>query len=446
MTDLLLFVAAKLAVLSFGAPAAFLAESRTHGRIARLAIAYVTGCVVLTAWALALSYLHVRWTPLTLGAPLIAAAIAGIWLVRRYSRPVEVSTAREPLDVRIVLSGVVTALALAHVFFSIIATRMTSADYLYFWGAKATRFAQAGGIDLELLRNPLMMHLHPTYPPLVTVNYAWDNLVMGRMAWRVEMLNTWLWFAATVVVLYSMLSHRIGRRNAAPVVAFWSMALGIGLEWSFTAGNAESPLVLFAVVAAMALLPGTPRPSVLAVVALVGCVWTKTEGTVLWLVLAAAAATVRFGTPRRSWIRDLAAPVLVPAAALGAWFLFEWLNGLPTSDPTRERAFAASFSAARQVIGAMLWYLHGATYWLSWLVPAVVLFASFKWWREAALPAIAALLLLGFYFGYYLHVEPAMVTDMIKWTFPRVSLPSLALWIVAAGLAWGTQPSRRAEL
>ncbi|HEX8254081.1 MAG TPA: hypothetical protein VF846_13120 [Thermoanaerobaculia bacterium] len=442
MSDFLLFVAAKLAVFSFGAPAAFLPQSRSFGRAARLGMAYVTGCVVLTAWALALSYVRVRWTLLTIGAPMLAASIAALWLGRRYSRGRD-ATDREPLDLQIIMSGVITTLASAHVLFSLLATRMTSADYLYFWGAKAAKFAAAGGIDLDSLRNSLLIHLHPTYPPLVTVNYTWDILLIGRMAWRLEMLNTWLWFVAAVAVLQGLLSQRIGRRNAAPVVAFWSAALAIGLESSFTGGNAESPLILFTVIAAMALLPGEPRHSVLAVVALVGCVWTKTEGTVIWLILVGCAAIVRFAAPLRSWLRELAAPFLVPAAALGAWMLFEWLNGLPTSDPTREQAFAASFSAAQQVIGAMFSHLHSGTYWLSWLVPAAVLLVSWKSWRQAALPAISALLLLAFYFGYYLHVEAAMVQDMVKWTLPRVSLPSLALFIIAAGMSWATRHPER---
>ena len=431
MTEILLFVAAKLSVVAIGSMACVIRPLKDWSIPARLGAYFGVGSVLLTLHMQLLALLAIRWTLITVLIPLIVLAIvANIAVYRSRQR-----NAPSPSDR---IATIITTLACVHLTLMLITTQATSSDYLYFWGAKAVKWAHFAGMGGRYLADPWVMHLHAPYPPLVSANFAWDIIVAGQFYWRAELLTTVLWLAATAVVLRALLTTQIGFISAGAVTACWSVILALSLAASYSGGNAEAPLVFFATVAVAALISGRAYLP-LAVVSLAGLVLTKIEGTVLWLMIVALGFV--FLSDTRKKIPAIAL-VVIPAAAIGLWWLYELVHGIPFSDPTREQAFNMTFSHITAIPGAMLRYSAAGTWGLSWLVPILVLVIARPKKASVWFPIAVAVLLSAFYVVYYLHArgDPG---PWISYTWPRVSQPALSLLILAAGIA-AFSTSRRA--
>ena len=132
--------------------------------------------------------------------------------------------------------------------------RATSVDYVYFWGVKAARFAAARGVDPVLLGWPFFFHAVPSYPPLVPIVEAFPAMLAGEMAWRTGPLAALFWLVAALPVVWFALRRRLPADGAAAVAAFWTVAVGLSIVWSFSGGNGEAPLLFFLTVAGATLL------------------------------------------------------------------------------------------------------------------------------------------------------------------------------------------------
>lgn len=430
MTAWPLYLVAKLGLVLFGLPVAFIHPVRDWSVPARAGAAFGAGAVALTLNGVLLSILGVRWTIATLAIPLATISVlTTVLLFRRAAAP------RPERDGPRWPAWSIAAAGWLHYALSVISLRATSADYVYFWGPKAVRFAARGGIDAQLLGDAYMAHLRPTYPPLVTIGYSWDILVSGSMLWHIEMFDSVLWLVAATVVLHAILESTRGRHGTA-VAAFWSVAICASAAYSFTAGNAEAPLIYFATLAAAALAQPGRGPTILAAVMLSGCVLTKSEGRVLWIVIVAGVILAHLARRERLDFRRLSAIVFVPAIAVGSWYAYLIQHRLPTHDEMRQGLLSqVDLSQAPAVAVTLLRHLDAGSRGVAWLLPAAILVVCRRGWRNAIAPAAASIGLMTVYFVNYL-AEKRPLEMVMLWEVPRISQPSLSLLIVAAALAY----------
>lgn len=435
MTELVLYVVAKGGIVLFGIAAGFVERVRHWSLPARAAVAYGTGAVALTLHATVLSAIAIPWTVATLALPLIALSGTALMLTLRWS-PARRGSPVHPE--RPWFAWAITAAGLLHYALSVISLRSTSMDYLYFWGPKAVRFTAARGIDATLLADPFFMHLRPTYPLLVPVGYSWDSMLTGRMLWRLEMLDSAIWLAAAAVIVHAILAETYGPR-ARIGAAFWSVAISASAAASYSAGNAEAPLVFYVTIAAAALANADRGLEIIAAIMLAGSVLTKSEGRVLWIAIVAGAALAALVRRERRTARRFVPAVIVPAAALGVWYGYQLLHRLPLRDEMRQAVFSdLDFSRAGIVATTMFRFLGEGTWGLGWVVAIAVLLICRKSWREAILPAAASLSVMALYLVYYLHERRPLELVMF-WEVPRISQPSLSLLILAAAQVHGRE-------
>ena len=168
MKETLLFAAAHALLVPLGVAAAFHPSVRPLGAAARTAAAFAAGAVGLTVEAILYGALGVRWTVAALGLPLFAvsAALAGAW---RRRAPETSGRARKPSPGIAAAALLASGAACVHLVAKLVSARDTSVDFVFFWGVKAARFAQAGGFDVSLLGSPFFLHAAPDYPPLAPV-------------------------------------------------------------------------------------------------------------------------------------------------------------------------------------------------------------------------------------------------------------------------------------
>lgn len=428
-----LYLAAKLAFVLFGMPVAFIDPVRRWSLPARAGSAFGAGALALTLHGLLLSMVGVRWTIASLALPLFAISVTAVAILLRRERVTPPAAPIRPLWLAWIIAGA----GWLHYALSVISLRSTSADYVYFWGPKAVRFAAAGGIDAQLLADGYMTHLRPTYPPLVTIGYAWDILVSGGMKWHVQMLDSVIWLVAAAVVLHALLAETL-ERHATTVVAFWSVAICASAAFSYTAGNAEAPLIYFATLSGVALFRSDRGSTIFGAVMLSGCVLTKSEGRVLWIAITGGALLAQLVRRERIDLRRVAVVIAAPALAVGAWYAYLMQHGLPTHDEMRQGLLdQVDPSQAGAVAVTMLRHLDAGSHGAAWLVPAAILIVCWRrGWRNAIAPAAASFALMAVYFVNYL-AEKRPLEMVMLWEVPRISQPSLSLWIVAAALAYG---------
>jgi hypothetical protein len=445
MRPSLLYLVAHASLILLGGCAAFHPSVRALGTAARLAAAFGTGAILLTLEALLFSVLGIPWSLPALAAPLLAATAVAGW--KAGARLPEPAPREKPARWAAAAGAALVVLAAAHLATSLATSRSTSVDYLFFWGVKAVQFADARGIDVELLKWPFFIHGAPDYPPLVPVVQAWGVLLAGEMPWRrAGPLASSLWFLAALPAVFALLRRAIGANPAVAVTAFWSVALAVSLSVSYSGGNAEAPLLFYETVALAALLT-EPRDATAAdrwlpATALAGAALTKVEAlpAIACLVLGTALRDRMEGRPR-ALLRagQLAA---VPAVAVSCWFVFQRLAGLPVGYRGHGRFLELHMEHLGSVAREMLRNLDAGTFWLSWGVPALLLLL-FGRRAGRALPALAMaagiLLFLGF---DYLH-DADDPWERIGWTFPRVSQPALSALILGAAAAMFGGPRRR---
>jgi len=447
MSPAVVYLLSHVLLVPLGAAAAFHPSVRDLPVAARCGLAFGSGAVFLTIEGLLTSLAGLPWSVASLAAPLLALSAVSVLVAGRRRAPAVPPLPHSGWRPATILAGAAVLLALVHLSLSLATARATSVDFLFFWGVKAARFAEAKMIHTELLAWPYFAHAVPDYPPLVPVTEAFSVLAAGEMPWRRAPIASMFWLAAALPLVYGLLRRRLDKDAAAGVTAFWGAALSTSLVHSYSGGNAEAPLLFFETVAGAALLAEEEReraPSrFLPALAMAGAVLTKVEAVPALLFLV-AGTLLRDRLERRPAVFREALPLIVfPALALGSWFAFQWLSGLRVGYRGHGPFFAITFAHLGSIAKEFPRQLNAGTFGLSWILPLAFLATSRQF--RAALPGLAlAVGLLGFLAFDYLHdvTDPAV---RIGWTLPRVSQPALSLTILGAGIVFFSGQSRRPD-
>lgn len=421
-----------------GLPVIWMAEVRQWSGMGRAAAAFAVGAIVVAAESTALTLVGVAWNPwLVLGPPILLAA----WLfshARGVPRPQR--RAFRPGALAAAIGALVAAVAIGYMAWSLGTSRATSTDFLLFWGVKSVYLAKLRGVDASWMAWPFFGHAQPFYPPLVTTLDAWGILAAGRMPWRTAPLVTLIWLGAASVLVLEMARRRLGDRDATLVAAFWTAALSTSLVASYSGANAEAPLLLYETAAGLLLLTEDERPGSsrrwLAGLLLAGAVLTKIEGTIgSGLLILGVVLRDRFARRRISW-RELAALMIPPLCAGLLWWAYLRRFRIPAAYSGRGRLAELHWDRLPDLVGPMLQNLSAGTWWVAWIVPAVVLVVfGRRCWRRL-LPALAAAVgLLLFFLFVYLH-ETRPQAERIGWEIPRTAQSPLSLLILSAAICW----------
>jgi hypothetical protein len=289
--------------------------------------------------------------------------------------------------------------------YGVLTARETCADLLYFWGPKAVRFAAGRGIDVAFLKAPDHFLMHPDYPPLVPLLYAWGAMLAGGFSYWGPLLLT-----AVLVGLTALLVPGRGGVLMAALLAF-------GYAQALAAGAADPILILFEVAALSALT--FLDDALLASIALAGAAMTKVEGAAFVLVAIVAYAIVS-----RRPLRALAIAI-APAVLLGSWIVFARAHGLIDSYARG----ATPFLWSNETLAAVARQASYHAVYLPWIaVLAPLAFA--KRWKRAALPLLVAAGSIAYILFFYMH--PDANRDLwIAVSAERVLLTPLAALAVA---------------
>ncbi|HLN81623.1 MAG TPA: hypothetical protein VK392_10565, partial [Thermoanaerobaculia bacterium] len=316
-----------------GAPLLKARAFRVFGLPTRAVLSGGVG-MVLVSWTMTVFALfRLRWGPILV---LVAAAVAfALRLLLREdegSPPLSSGEARGEGAERAItlLAHLLTALSLLTALAATVSGRWTSPDLLFFWGPKAQQFAAARTIDADFLREPFLQYLHVYYPPLVTNTWAFGAMVAGRFPWGAATLTFPLLLAATSIGLLGILKTASVSAPAAATTALVTSALALAGIHASVAGNGESSLLFFEILA-MALLmtpvSATAGGKLLAGLFLAGVATAKVEG--LPFIFATAGLFVLLSRERfRTAVRTLLLLLGPAVIALGAWFAFGELRHL----------------------------------------------------------------------------------------------------------------------
>jgi hypothetical protein len=382
-----IWVAATLLFLFFGVP--------SRGIGVRFATGLVIGGTVMWIEALA----GIPWTWIALGIPLCVAAAA---LGRRWSRE-----GARPYTI-----WAITLLAI----YGVATARETNADLLFFWGPKAQRFFMARTIDVAFLKFPHYYLMHPDYPPLQPLVYAWNSIAAHRFSYFGAT------FLAPLYLLAAVLAFRdLARKDVFAILL--AALLAFGFASGRVAGGADPQLLLFEIVALTAL---TFREDcdLIAAIALAGAAFTKVEGSAFAVIVIVAFAITRRNVKRAAIV---AAPAIV---LLGSWIAFARHHDLLDS-------YARGGAPMHLDALGLVLYVAGfeASYRAAYL-PWIAVLAPLPFgrnWSRAALPLLVAAGSIASILFFYLH-EPNAVW-WIKASAERVLLTPLSALLVASAAA-----------
>jgi len=376
----------------------------------RIAIAFAGGCVAVAVVMFVFSLVHVPFTRATL---LIALAVF-VCGVRRPCRRSDGKSGGMAAALQIIFG--LTA-------YGLLTARETCGDLIFLWGPKAQAFYLAEKIDVAFLSFPHYSLMHPDYPPLLPLVYAFASSVAHGFSWWGALFATLILFAATVFAFRGLARDALGDERAAAYAVLLAAILAYGYARSMVAGAAEPMLLLFETIA-IAALTFHDDGELVAAIALAGAAWTKIEGAAFVVIVVVAYLLTRHRVAR-------AVAMALPAIVLtGAWILF-----------AVKYKFIDQYARAGErlhfeSLGTIAWVMsikadYGALY-LPWLAGAVP-FAFARNWRRAALPLLvfAGLIVAAIYF--YLHGDAPVW--WIKASVERVMLSSLMTLLVAAAAA-----------
>lgn len=431
------FVAAIVAVpCAVGLPVGFHRTLRRLSLVARVSLAWTAGSLAVAVLLTLSSALGLPWSPWPVVCIACLALATTVLATRRMTA--EPTTRRQAHGiVPLVVLATMLCIAVAGLV-SFATGSATSADLCYFWGVKAVHFALERGIDVDLLRQPFMIHLHPNYPPLWPVLLGWGVMIAGSLPWLAVPSLTWMCLGVAAAIIFSFLEIRLGAPAAAIVTCLWYGVLSSMATWSFSGGNADGPLVLFLSVALVVILTETASGSRqlrwVAAMALAGAVFTKSEGGIV-VALIMGGAMVRDWIWRRSGVVRESILLIAPAAAaLTFWAVVRVAHDLPLSDPIREKIFEISFEQIGLILSTCSRLLVGGAAAVGWLVPLVsLLVVGWKPLTRALPGVVVACGIPCFAVIYYLHAVGDPL-ELIVWTFPRLMQPAMSAWILGLGV------------
>ncbi len=380
----------------------------------RLAIAFAGGVAIVSALLYVYSFLHIAWTRTTVGVPLMALGCVGA----AFRRPGLAKAGRYTwipilLFVALTIYGVATA-------------RETCGDLIFFWGPKGERFHNAGRIDADFLGFPHYYLMHPDYPPLLPLTYAWASLVAHRFSWWGALFFTPIALLATTAAFRGLASQAVDGERAGWYSALLTAILAYGFAIGMAAGAGEPPLLLFQVVAVAALtFAGDQRDAqILAAIALAVAALTKVEGAAF-----AAITTLAYLAATRKALRSVL--ISLPAiVGLASWILFGWRHHLLDSYGRAKGAMHFELFG-KTIAGVLSEASYGVAYlpWLATLAPLAIT----RGIRRALLPLIVAAGTFASTLFFYLHADNP--SWWIEASAQRVLLTPLACLVVASAAA-----------
>lgn len=410
---------------------------RRFSLASRIGLAFAAGAVLISGWMTVLALAGIHWRP----AVLVALALATAFLLRLALSHERADAPAPPQASALGFLGrsplLLAAISVAAVFAASASSAATSPDLLLFWGPKAQAFAAAGTIDASFLRDPDLVYMHPSYPPLVTNLLAFGTQIAGRFPWGAATLMLPALLAALALALPGVLALAAPRRLAWAASALVIATLGYLGHALSIAGNGDPWLWAFEI-PAIAILVGpaarTRAGQLLAGLLIAGAVTAKVEG--LLFALAAVALVLLL---RRKEIRIGRALVLllVPGAvSLGAWFSFEAGRQVFFGFEQYGRFLDVHWDRLPLVLSAI-----GRGFWsagraLPFLLPlAALLFAPSRS-RLLWLPVGVSLVLALFSVFTYLHGanDPS---EWIVWSSGRI-FSAIPAFLTIAALCRGT--------
>jgi len=362
-----------------------------------LAEVWLLGAGAVALVLFAASLMHVPWGRWMVVAAVIAV-LAVAWGRREGARPAGVDAASAPFDAVAILA------ILGYARYATLAPT-PEVDFIMFWGMKAKQYAFARGIDWAFLQNPFNQFAHTDYPPLVTLLFDAQTLLVG--AWP----DRWLgvinvaFGVATLLMLRWFLAEETETRwlRALATLAFITSAFSPWL------GLAEGPLIAYGTTGLLFIRRGDVARGAVYLGLAANC---KNEG--LTLIAAAAIALVAAG----AW-RSVAR--LWPAAAIAApWLMARSLHGLHgdlVTPGAAERAIAHLHNLG-PMFSAMARYSLGKSVLWSGIALALVVGAPRIVRRERFL-AIAIVVQIAFFLAAYI-VTPHDVTWHVRWSWERL--------------------------
>lgn len=384
---------------------------------ARIPVYFAAGLVTICAEMFALSAIGVRWSFwLLLPLPLLLGIAA---LVKT-----RIETARPQPRPRWITFLAVGALA---IFTSAaLSGAVTSGDFVLFWGVKGQRFGVERILDTEFMIQP-NHYMHPDYPPLVPLSYAWTMLGGGRaMDWWGGVAAAPLFLALSTIALWGLGRYARIKTSDAIATLFASLFALLYIRNSI-AGNAEPALFFFATVALCALICQRDRElDPIVAIALTGAVWSKVEGGVFALLVLGISWIARPGPWRQRAIAGLKVAIL-PCIALVSWLAFAHARGL--SDTYAVKG-GISLAYLRPTLTVMAQEAAMNLAFAPWIALAILLLLGRT--KRAGLPwLLIAAAFVAFLITIALHPDPRL-----EWNAGRTLMTPLLLCIVAALAMW----------
>jgi hypothetical protein len=402
---------------------------------ARLAAGAAAGAVFLTVEMLLFSLAGIPWS-VPLLALLPVASSLFVLFRKKGGRSRFETPGRFPAAA---LSLAAAAVLLAA--FSAATARATSMDLLFFWGAKGLHFAKARALDTAFLTFPGHELMHPGYPPLLPLLYAWASLAAGRFAWGASLLTMPLFLVGAVLTFRGFSRRPLGERESAEHTALLAALLAFGLTHSLCAGNAEPALLFFETIALCALTFGErgPNSEWLASLGLAGAVMTKVEGAAF--AAAVGAAFLLSSRERKRRLASLGRLALAPLLFLGCWLIFIARHGIADSYAGREYG-AFALGHWREVVTGVLTSASFGIAYLPWIALATLVLLGRS--RRALPFLLAAAAYVVFIVFSYLHGE-SDPREWIRWSGSRLLLTPLLILFFGAAAASGPEGDLRAE-
>jgi hypothetical protein len=313
-------------------------------------------------------------------------------------------------------------LSLAILTSAVIAAMATSGDYVYFWGVKGQRWGAEQILDYAFTKAP-SHYMHPDYPPLLPLYYAWTLTGGdGALDWWGGILATPLFLLTGACAMWAF-GRRARVAHIDGIVTLFVSLFALFYVRNQVAGNAEPALHMFEAMALAALIA---RKDAVAAIALSGVAVTKVEGGVFVLIVCGVTWLARERT-----LREKLKLSILPVATLAIWLIFAATHGLTDTylpkDDLAVRYLGPTLIVFAQELAVRLWYL-------PWIAFALILACGRV---RKALPYIAAcVLFLAFLVAVYMRAEPH---NMI-WSAGRTLMTPLLL-LIAAAMAAHAEPS-----
>ncbi len=253
----------------------------------RIFVSFGLGIILLTMEQFFYSILKIEWSIFNIIVPWVALFIANLFLTRNEVKVLK-AVPKEKIRLSLLEKFLISIIVMEviYVFFKAFSFPLSDYDGLAIYGIKAKSFYLNGTVFTDMFTEKIFIPAHPDYPLLLPLAESWVYIFLGSLNDYLVKILFPVYYVGLLVIFFSVMLNFFKRREAILFTFFVATVSQLRNFGYFC--YAEMPLIFYYTASFLYLFMWIKKEKlsflILSALMAFGALWSKNEGSLLFLV------------------------------------------------------------------------------------------------------------------------------------------------------------------